>query len=213
MLKNQNKYLLNKRLNFLKFAKVEVAVNGFETNSIKVISDKYKLNNNETKILFPKGNSDLIKFALDQLNCDLEDACKKINLIRLPVHKRIRKILLLKLFLMNKEKKFYKYIFLNLLIPKKNIFIPTKLYQSIDQIWFIAGDTSTDFNFYTKRLILSSIYIRLVLFFFNNQDQDELENILDACLKTVSKIPELKSKINIFKDSFPKIFKFVKNFS
>ena len=213
MIKIQNKYILNKRLEVLKFAKVEIAAYGFKTNTLKIISDKYKLDINETEILFPEGNNDLIKFSLDQLNIDLEDSCKKIDLIRLPVHKRIRKILLLKLSLMQKEKLFYKSIFLNLLIPKKNIFVPIYLYKSIDQIWFIAGDTSTDFNFYTKRLILSGIYSRVILFFFNNNNQDELENILDDNLRRVSKIPELKSKINIFKGSFPKILKFVKNFS
>jgi hypothetical protein len=40
-----------------------------------------------------------------------------------------------------------------------------------------------------------------------------LEKILDTNLRRVSKIPKLKSKINILKDSFPKILKFVKNFS
>ena len=213
MIKTQNKYLLNKRLQFLKFAKIEVAANGFKTNIFKVISNKYELDINEAEILFPKGNNDLIKFALVQLNNELENSCKKIDLIRLPIHKRIRKILLLKLSLMNKEKFFYKSIFLNLLIPKKNYFVPIQLYKSIDQIWFIAGDTSTDFNFYTKRLILGGIYARVVLFFFNNDDQNELEAILDSNLKRVSKIPELKAKINIFKDGFPKILKFVKNFS
>ena len=213
MIKNQNKYLLNKRLQILKFAKSFVVANGFKTNTLKNLSNKYKLDVNETEILFPGGSNDLIKFALEQLNVDLENSCKKIDLIRLPVHKRIRKILLLKLSLMNKEKFFYKKIFLNILIPKKNIFVPTQLYKSIDQIWFIAGDTSTDFNFYTKRLILSAIYSRVILFFFNNNNQDELENILDDNLRRVSKIPDLKSNINIFKDSFPKILKFVKNFS
>lgn len=211
MKKNQNKYLLNKKLEVLQFAKVLVAANGFRTNTLKTISDKYNLNSNEIEILFPEGNDDLIKLALEQLNIDLEDSCKKIELIRLPLHKRIRKILLLKLSLMNNEKKFYKNIFLNILIPKKNTFVPIQLYKTIDQIWFIAGDTSTDFNFYTKRLILGSIYIRIILFFFNNNDQEKLENILDTSLRRVSKIPELKSKMNIFKNSFPKFLKFVKN--
>ena len=49
--------------------------------------------------------------------------------------------------------------------------------------------------------------------YFNNNDQNALENILDSNLKTVSKIPELKAKINIFKDNFPKIINFVKNFN
>ena len=213
MIKTKNKYLLNKRLEVLKFAKIIVSTNGFKPNTLRAISEKYDLDINEIEILFPKKNNDLIKLALEQLNIDLEVSCKKIDLIRLPIHKRIRKILLLKLSLINKEKKFYKNIFFNILIPRRNIFVPFQLYRSIDQIWFLAGDTSADFNFYTKRLILGAIYARIFIFFFNNNDQDELEKILDNDLKRVSKIPELKSKINIFKDSFPKIFKFVKNFS
>ena len=35
---------------------------------------------------------------------------------------------------MDKEKKFYKKIFLNLIIPKKNFSLPIKLYKSVDQI-------------------------------------------------------------------------------
>jgi ubiquinone biosynthesis protein COQ9 len=213
MTKTQNKYLLNKKLEVLKFAKILVSINGFKSNTLKAISSKYKLSIDEIEILFPDGNRDLIKFSLEQLNFDLEDSCKKIDLIRLPVHKRIRKILLLKISLMQKEKKFYKNIFLNILIPKKKFFVPIQLYKSIDQIWFIAGDTSTDFNFYTKRLILAGIYTRILLFFFNNNNQEKLEYILDTNLRKVSKIPEIKSKINIFKDSFPKIFKLVKKFS
>ena len=112
---------------------------------------------------------------------------------------------------MNKEKIFYRKIFLNLLIPKKNFPLPTQLYKSVDQIWFISGDLSVDFNFYTKRLILAAIYCRVILFFFNNDDQKALENILDENLKRVAKIPILKSKFNIFKDYFSKILKFAKN--
>ena len=118
--------------------------------------------------------------------------------------------LLSKIEIMNNEKKFYKKIFLNSLLPNKNVSLPAQLYKSVDQIWYLAGDTSIDFNFYTKRLILAGIYTRVVLFFFNNNNQQELENLLDVNLKRVAKIPELKSKIKIIKDYFPKAMKFVK---
>ena len=112
---------------------------------------------------------------------------------------------------MNNDKFFYKKIFLNLFIPKKYFSLPKQLYNSVDQIWFIAGDSSADFNFYTKRLILSGIYLRVMLFFFNNDDQVGLEKILDEDLKRVSKIPEIKSKFKIFKEYIPKFAKFIKN--
>ena len=213
MMKNQNNYLYKKRLDILKFAKKIVSKQGLKPDILKIISNQYNLDKNQTDLLFPEGNNDLIKFALEQLNTDLENYCKKINLIRLPVHKRIRKILISKILIMNKEKIFYKKIFLYLLIPKKQISLTSQLYKSIDQIWFIAGDSSVDFNFYSKRLILAGIYTRVILFFFNNDDQSTLEKILDTDLQRVKKIPELKSKLNIFNNLFPNIIKFVKNFN
>ena len=211
MKKSQNNYLLKKRQVVLRFAKEFVSENGLTKNCLENISKKYGLNTDETDLLFPQGNIDLIKFALEQLNNDLEVYCRQIDLIRLPIHKRIREVLLSKISLMKKDKPFYRSIFLNSLIPKKNFSLSSQLYNSVDQLWFIAGDSSTDFNFYTKRLILSGIYSRVMLFFFNNNNQEELENILDESLKRVSKIPEIKSKLKIFKDFLPKIANFVKN--
>ena len=211
MKNSQNNYLLKKRLEVLKFAKIFVSEKGLTKNSLENISKRYGIDINETELLFPEGNIDLIQFTLEQLNKELEEYCRKIDLIRLPVHKRIKKVLLSKISLMNKNKLFYRSIFFNLLLPKKNFSLSSQLYNSVDQIWFIAGDSSTDFNFYTKRLILSVIYSRIMLYFFNNNNQQDLENILDESLKKVSKIPEIKSKFKIFKEYFPKVANFVKN--
>ena len=211
MMKTQNKYLNNKRLKILKLAKLIIAEEGLNLNTFETIALKHNLNINEINLLFPDGNKDLLEYSLEQLNIELQEYCKSIDLIRLPLHKRIRKILLSKIEIMNKEKNFYKKIFLKSLLPTKTISLSKQLYKSIDQIWYLAGDTSVDFNFYTKRLILAGIYSRVVLFFFNNNNQSELENLLDLNLKRVAKIPELKSKINIFREYLPKLIKFVKN--
>lgn len=212
-MKRQNKYLLNKRLKVLNFAKKIISEKGLNSQTFINIANIYSFDLDEIYILFPEGNNDLIIFALEQLNNELDLYCKKIDLIRLPIHKRIRKILLSKISIMKKEKLFYKKIFLSLLIPKKGFSLTKQIYRSVDQIWFIAGDSSIDFNFYTKRLILAGIYSRIILFFFNNDNHKALEDLLDENLKRVSKIPEIKSKFNLIKDNFPKIIKFVKNSS
>ena len=210
-MKSQNRYLNSKRLKILKFAKPIITEEGLNSDTFQIIASKHNLNINEINLLFPDGNKDLINYSLEQLNTDLQEYCKSIDLIRLPVHKRVRKILLSKIEIMNKEKKFYKKIFLSSLLPNKTVSIYKQLYKSIDQIWYLAGDTSVDFNFYSKRLILAGIYSRVILFFFNNNNQKELESLLDLNLKRVAKIPELKSKINIIKDYLPKVMRFVKN--
>ena len=209
-MKNENNYMHNKRLEVLKFSKTIIAKHGLSSQTLELISKENGLNINEIELLFPDGKASLVKFSIKQLNKELEKKCLEMDLIRFPIHKRIKKILLSKIYLMNKEKKFYKKIFLNILIPKKNFFLPKELYKSVDQIWFIAGDSSVDFNFYTKRLILAGIYSRIMLFFFNNNDHKAIENLLDLNLRRVAKIPEIKSKLKIFKDYFPKILNLIK---
>ena len=104
---SQNNYLLKKRLEVLNFAKASVTEKGLNQNSLENISKKYDLDINEIDLLFPEGNIDLIKFALKRLNNELVEYCRIIDLIRLPIHKRIRQILLSKIHLMNKNKIFY----------------------------------------------------------------------------------------------------------
>ena len=72
-MKTKNKYLLNKRLEILKFAKIIVAEDGLTSKTLKNISKKYDLDINELNLLFPNGKNDLLQFALDQLNIDLEN--------------------------------------------------------------------------------------------------------------------------------------------
>ncbi len=43
------------------------------------------------------------------------------------------------------------------------------LYRSVDAIWHAAGDTSTDYNFYTKRLLLAGVYSATLLFWLNDE--------------------------------------------
>ena len=68
MKKSQNNYLLKKRQVVLRFAKEFVSEKGFTKNCLENISKKYGLNTDEVDLLFPQGNIDLIKFALEQLN-------------------------------------------------------------------------------------------------------------------------------------------------
>ena len=73
-------------------------------------------------------------------------------------------------------------------------------------MWYLAGDNSTDFNFYTKRLILSGIYTN-ALFVFFSKDMKHVEENLNINLKRVAKIPKIKERLSFIIDNAPKFFK------
>ena len=64
------------------------------------------------------------------------------------------------------------------------------LYRTVDAIWYAAGDTATDYNFYTKRLLLAGVYSSTLLFWLNDRSEDFAETwaFLDRRIGEVLKI-------------------------
>jgi ubiquinone biosynthesis protein COQ9 len=42
-------------------------------------------------------------------------------------------------------------------------------YETVDGIWYVAGDDATDFSFYTKRLTLAAIYGVVILYWLDDR--------------------------------------------
>ena len=205
MKKTENKNISIKKEVILKKVKKIVSIDGWSSN-ISIKLQKQNIKKNDLFYLFPNGYKDLLKYALEDINERLENKLKKINLINFPINKRIKKILLLRFEILNEDKEFYKKTFNHLLLPTNNKISKKSLYNSINTMWYLAGDNSTDFNFYTKRLILSGVYTNALLVFFSKEMKYVEENI-DKNLKKISKIPKIKERISFIKDNAPKFLK------
>lgn len=71
------------------------------------------------------------------------------------------------------------------------------LYATADAIWHATGDTSTDFNFYTKRMTLAGVYSSTLLFWLNDKspEQEESWAFLARRLGNVSAFGKLKRRL------------------
>lgn len=205
--------LKNNKLKILKEVKQYASNDGWNDNLFISIEKFSKLTYHEIIALFPNRCFDLIEMYLEEINEKMTFQSQKINLIQLRVHERIRELFILRLKIMLKEKKLISKTFLYLLMPQNFRQASKSLYKTVDQMWFLAGDNSTDFNFYSKRIILSSIYLTVMIHFINNENIDETINILNKQLKRVSKIPNIKNKMHSTKTVISQIFKFKKNYS
>jgi len=96
-----------------------------------------------------------------------------------------------------------KKTYFTIILPRYSKISSLLLFKTVDQMWFIAGDKSTDFNYYSKRLILATIYSSTVLYFLrSNFNYPKTVIFLDKQLIKVSKIPNLKKKVNNFSKTF-----------
>ncbi len=71
------------------------------------------------------------------------------------------------------------------------------LYKTVDAMWYAAGDTSTDFNFYTKRATLAGVFSSTLLYWLNDRSEGSEATwaFLDRRIDDVMRIEELKSRV------------------
>jgi ubiquinone biosynthesis protein COQ9 len=79
------------------------------------------------------------------------------------------------------------------------------LYRTVDAAWHAVGDRSTDYNFYTKRMLLAGVYSSTVLFWINDKSADCAETwaFLDRRIADVMQIPKAMARLNKIKDRLP----------
>lgn len=71
------------------------------------------------------------------------------------------------------------------------------LYETVDNIWYAIGDTSTDFNFYSKRLTLAAVYSSTLITWLNDNSigQEATWGFLDRRIADVMQFEKAKHQV------------------
>jgi ubiquinone biosynthesis protein COQ9 len=75
------------------------------------------------------------------------------------------------------------------------------LYRTVDAVWYAAGDTSTDFNFYTKRAILAGVFSSTLLYWLNDRSEGNQTtwSFLDRRIDDVMRFEKWKAEVSAWK--------------
>lgn len=71
------------------------------------------------------------------------------------------------------------------------------LYHTVDAIWVAAGDTATDWNYYTKRGLLAGVLSTTVLCWLDDKSEGNAETwaFLDRRIEDVMSLPKLTERV------------------
>ena len=105
MKKNNLKQL---RFDILNLAKKHVIYNGWNDQITELIANEKKYKISKIIGLFPEGYKSILELYLYKADNEMVKECNKINLIRMRTPERIKKIILLRLKINEKEKKLIK---------------------------------------------------------------------------------------------------------
>lgn len=85
------------------------------------------------------------------------------------------------------------------------------LWRTADAIWRLAGDSSTDFNHYSKRAIASAVYSATLLYWLQDDSEGRADTwaFLSRRIDGVMRIEKLKARARTMRERTPSLSRFL----
>ena len=177
----------------------------FSANEIDLVKSK-KISEIEKKNIRNLFNNSLTHIIQDfniYLDNEMKESFKKSKSKNFRIPDKIKSQILLRLKAASKFKEAVKISLGMMALPKNSKIAITMLYRTCDVIWRDCGDKSTDFSFYTKRLILSGVYSSTLSYWLNESDFAKVEDFLQRRLDNVSNFGKIKKLPYLINKSKP----------
>ena len=192
-----------------------VAFDGWSNSTFDAACREADISERKARLFCPRGALDLAiafhKWGDDQF----ETAFKKKKISELKVREKIRKAIELRIKLASDKEAVRRGAVL-FALPIYAFEGSRLIWDTSDLIWELIGDNSEDYNWYTKRAILSAVYTGTVLYWLgdNSEGSEETWHFLDRRIEDVMKFET--AKVQLKKNKFTKEFdglteKFLKN--
>jgi len=163
--------------------------------SLKKIDDLHFFDKQELLIKI----SDLLFEDLDKKF--LSEVKSKVNKIS-KTNEKISFLLSKRFQIEKKNKDLIKIFLIHLIKSNNSNKVLNYIYSVADIMWKHSNDRSVDFNYYTKRLILSSVYLKILIltFYKDNLTQKDLDKEILKSLEHVKLISQFKIKLDFLKN-------------
>ena len=158
-------------------------------------------------LAFPKGVEDVVSFYSAEGDKQMLDELPAPDDMR--IRERIGKAMMVRLAADAPHRAAAARAAAFLAVPWRQKLATQLLFETSNQIWRWAGDSATDFNYYSKRLILSGVLAstRLVWLDDDSEDFAATQEFLDRRIANVMQFEKLKARFNDAPDFSEKILK------
>jgi len=176
---------------FLKLCPLE----GWNDEVLKKSCLACKIDENFSHLVFENGALDVAEFFSRNIDDEMTTKIKTLDLDQMKIRDKIKEAVKIRLNLNSSHKVAIKRMISFYYNPKNSANALKNCYKTADLIWKAIGDKSTDFNFYSKRVILGKIYVRTLICFVDDSSENNNKtwNLLDSEIGKVMKIGKIKN--------------------
>jgi ubiquinone biosynthesis protein COQ9 len=150
----------------------------------------------QARLAMPKSQAAMIDLYIQEVDRALEAYFTPERLQGMKIREKIRSLVWKRLEIMGPAREAVRRALAILAMPQ-NLPLALRIsWRTADHMWRIAGDTSTDFNHYTKRMTLGAVYGSTLLVWLDDQSDgwSETAAFLNRRIDDVMKIEKLKAE-------------------
>ena len=150
----------------------------------------------QARLAMPKTAAGLIDTYIQEVDRGLEASFPPDRIATMKIRERIRALVWHRLEIMGPAREAIRRAMATLAMPQ-NVPLALRIsWRSADQMWRLAGDTSTDFNHYTKRMTLGAVYGSTLLAWLDDHSEGWADTaaFLDRRIDDVMKFEKFKAE-------------------
>jgi ubiquinone biosynthesis protein COQ9 len=147
----------------------DVAFDGWSRATLRTAARRRGMAPAEALALFPGGASELVATFSHWADARMLDRLEALPVAAVPISERIAEAIATRLDILAPWREAVRRALSVLALPYRAPLAARLIYDTVDAIWYAAGDAATDFSFYSKRLSLAAIYAATVLYWLDDR--------------------------------------------
>lgn len=175
----------------------EASFEGWTRVALAAAGRRLDLPAGEADRLFPGGQIQILTYLSQRADLRTVEDMEKDGVAGLKIRDRIKGAVRIRLERHSGEREAVRRALALLSLPFNAGLALKLLYKTVDAMWYAAGDTSTDFNFYSKRATLAGVYSSTLLYWLNDRTPgaEATWSFLDRRIDDVMRIEKLKDQL------------------
>jgi ubiquinone biosynthesis protein COQ9 len=171
------------------------AFDGWSTKAVDSAAEQLGIDPAQARLAFPKQPAEMVDAYIQGVDAAMEAHFTPERVEAMKIRDRIRALIWFRLETMAPAREAVRTGLSTLAMPQNAALGARIGWRSADLMWRIAGDTATDYNHYTKRLILSGVYGSTLLAWLDDQSEGWMETgaFLDRRLAGVMRFEKWKA--------------------
>jgi ubiquinone biosynthesis protein COQ9 len=190
----------------------DVAFDGWSYAAVRVAARQLGMPDAEAEALFPRGAPDLVaafsRWADRRMLDEYEGTAEAAE----GTSARIRRALELRLDVVAPWREAVRRALSVLALPPHAALGARLVYETVDGMWYAAGDASTDFSFYTKRATLAAVYGAVLLYWLEDRSENfaDTHSFIDRRLADVAWLGATRARLEKMVERLPNPFRLLR---